>query len=413
MEDPVLASGRLIAVPAENREIVRDVMTKLDIKGSDTVLDIGSGIGQLAIPLSYSVESVTCIDHADVLDRLSRSHTQKNIRYFAGDFLGMDVPGRYSKILIYDVVHYLASQEEVLRFVNKALGLLAPHGKMLIGGVRNEDLRIRISRTEKGQAFFAERMKLLWTYQTEQDRADSSVEQDADIVEMRDRDVLEVVALARFHGHNAYILPQPPTLPLWNQREDIVIEHLPFVPDKLLFLAVDSNNQPRIFSIRHAVPQDSPFVYALSQEPTARAASIRTEAFTFEDHQKWWAERMAEPQNCRMYIVDEENRSLGIVRYGRVVAGRPLWSGGPIAQGDGTEAEVSIVLRPEVRGRKLSEFALGETRKQAVKEMGLTKTTALIRPDHPMSIRAFEKAGYKRVGEEERMGVSLLRYEMT
>ena len=36
----------------------------------DTLLDIGAGIGTLAIPLSFLVRSVTTIDHADVLARL-------------------------------------------------------------------------------------------------------------------------------------------------------------------------------------------------------------------------------------------------------------------------------------------------------------------------------------------------------
>ena len=155
-------------------------------------------------------------------------------------------------------------------------------------------------------------------------------------------------------------------------------------------------------SIRPAVEEDSLFVYTLSQDEAVRATSIRTEAFSFEQHQAWWKKRMSEPEKYRIYIVDEDGqKNLGVVRYERVVG----------ETGSLPEAEVSCALQPDMRGRGLSTFVFVDSARRVMSDLGVTKITALIRQENTASLRAVEKAGYERVGPAERMGVPLWRYE--
>lgn len=141
-----------------------------------------------------------------------------------------------------------------------------------------------------------------------------------------------------------------------------------------------------------------------------RAMSLRPDLFSFEQHKEWWARTYGNPWT-RIWIVQVGTSPVGYVRYSRIVAGRPLWSGGPAASEDGP-IEVSIAIDPRWRGRKIAQEALRSTADPARQALGGEKIVALILPENVASQRAFEGAGYARVGKQERLGRKLLRYEL-
>ena len=409
--DNTMASGRTPAVRGTERLILRDVMAKLAISPDDRVLDIGSGIGTIAIPLSYFVESVTCVDHPEILTRLAKT-PRPNILTVPGSFYDVDPGGPFTKVIAYSMAHYLGSLERVCALVDRALTYMAHGGLMLLGDVPNEGFRDRTVSTPEGQRTIAYWTRLM--IQTDKEKTETEallrLPRDTDLVEFGDTELLAILLHVRKGGNNAWLLRQPDGLPWAHQREDVMIQRLVPAPKRDMFVATLNTGALPVFSIRVVMPEDCDMLYAWSQDPTVRSASIRSESFTIEQHREWFARKMAST-DLRWYIFEEEMaRPVGQVRYERVVRGRPLWTGGPVAEQDGG-AEVSLSLVPRVRGLRLSRLLLDRTGERAKKELGVKTLVALVRKDNEASAKAFERAGYKRVGEETRLNVALWRYE--
>lgn len=224
--DPTQATARLLITKAQERSILYDVIHKLDIKPEDRLLDIGCGIGQLGIPLSFMVESYTGIDHPDVIRRFSARYFGENVELIGGNFLDIPLQRKFTKILAYSVIHYL-SADDVPNFVGKSLPLLEDRGRMLIGDVPNSDERKRFFRGAYGQFFDA-----AWCRDFDKSlpkeldaiqRSPMSHVKDDDTVNADDAWVLGLAGGIRKAGFSCWVLPQPDTLPIWFQREDLLV----------------------------------------------------------------------------------------------------------------------------------------------------------------------------------------------
>lgn len=201
--------------------IIPDVIGKLGLAPDDDLLEIGCGAGNLLIPLSFWVRSVTGIDNADCLAALRARFDDPRVATFEGNFLDLAIDRRYSKILVYSVVHLLADAAEVAAFVGKAASLLVPGGSLLIGDVPNQDKMARFNATERGRA-----VRVEYERQREANRRPNTgftPEPDNRLVSLAERDVLELVADLRRKGYEAFVLPQPEGLPFCYTREDILV----------------------------------------------------------------------------------------------------------------------------------------------------------------------------------------------
>jgi tRNA A58 N-methylase Trm61 len=71
ISDPLQASARLEFMRLSEKLIIpKDLLQKLEITPTDRVLDIGAGVGNISIPLSFFVAEYTVVDHPDVLSRM-------------------------------------------------------------------------------------------------------------------------------------------------------------------------------------------------------------------------------------------------------------------------------------------------------------------------------------------------------
>lgn len=161
-------------------------------------------------------------------------------------------------------------------------------------------------------------------------------------------------------------------------------------------------------TIRPARSDDALAVFRVAMLPDVRAASVRSDEFTLEQHMEWWARRYGSP-NTLIWIVELDGQPAGYVRYSRITRGEPIWSGGPIAAEDGP-AEVSIAIEPRWRNRGVATTALRLTAAAAQRTLGVDALIALILPSNIASQRAFERVGYQLVGEDSRLGKRVLRY---
>lgn len=145
---------------------------------------------------------------------------------------------------------------------------------------------------------------------------------------------------------------------------------------------------PRALRMREVRAEDCLLLWQWANDPFVRDASFRSDPIPWEAHIRWFEASRADT-SCFMYIVeDDKGLPLGQVRFTR----------------SGVDAEVHISLAAEVRGRGLGRRALQEACDRYLKDGGPGPVIAYVKPDNPASIRAFEAAGFERVGGVIRNG---------
>lgn len=218
-------AGRYSFQRQAEQHLLRYALEKLSLSPDDDVLDIGCGAGNLLIPFSFFVRSITGIDHPNLLAKI-KSRVPKDsgtITLIPGEFLDARITGTYSRILIYSVIHYLRDEKEVLSFIRKAARLLRPHGKMLIGDIPNRDMKARFLASPQGKTFSAE-----WKRKVEREqKKNPHLHQPmpaAELVTLNDALVKKILLMLTKMHMRAQRIRQPDTLAFGFTREDILVE---------------------------------------------------------------------------------------------------------------------------------------------------------------------------------------------
>lgn len=218
------AGGRYNIQADAEKLVIRDVVEKLRPEPSSRLLEIGCGPGLLLIPLTLMCQASTGIDHPEVVKKLHSRFSDPKFSTVPGNFLDLDIEGEFDRILIYSVLNCLGNRDEAVEFVDKAVGLLAPGGLLLIGDVPNKDLKDRFLKSPAGQTFQAEWEKTSADYMRRyKETVVPLLEPDTEFAIFTDQLVLELLQRYRSAGYHSYVLPQSPELPFGNTREDILI----------------------------------------------------------------------------------------------------------------------------------------------------------------------------------------------
>lgn len=224
--DLTIVSGRYAIQRRAERLVFMDVAKKLDIGPDDRLLEIGCGPGNLLIPLSFLVKSAIGIDHPEVCRRLKARFTDDKVLTIGCNFLDYvpDADAAFDKVLIYSVINTLSDQNEAVGFMDKAVGLLAPGGRLLLGDIANADRKNRFMNSPAGKRFEIE-----WREEmaTAEPNAESEHPRDEMMFQPTDGFVLSLMDRYRGQGFEAHLLSQPPVLPFGHTREDILIRRLP------------------------------------------------------------------------------------------------------------------------------------------------------------------------------------------
>lgn len=223
-------AGRYSGQSAAEARIPAHIAGVLDLSVSDRLLEIGCGAGNLLLPLSERVASASGVDHPNLLRLLKERDLDGRVDPIEGDFLTLSLQQKFDKVLIYSVLHCLSDMTDVYGFVEKALDVVQPGGRVLLGDLPNADQKRRFLESTSGRAFEAE-WRRVRAAEAEGDSdafryLQGSLSQ-AGSLSFTDSDLLGLVQWTRGRGANVYWLPQPPDLPFGLSREDILIK----VPD--------------------------------------------------------------------------------------------------------------------------------------------------------------------------------------
>jgi UDP-2,4-diacetamido-2,4,6-trideoxy-beta-L-altropyranose hydrolase len=127
-------------------------------------------------------------------------------------------------------------------------------------------------------------------------------------------------------------------------------------------------------------------IYAIANDPSVRAHSFNSDPIPYEDHARWFAAAMNDPERA-CFLVEHGPDTVGYVRF----------------DGD----EISIALAPHARGRGLGVSAI----RAAIDASGKPHVIAYVLEGNEASVRTFERAGFKRTAEEVRRGRMAYRFE--
>jgi hypothetical protein len=205
-------------------EIFQDICSKippLDHGAELTILDIGPGCSDLPNLIIDRCKArknrLILIDSIEMLAELPEG---EGIEKIAGPFpqcapLLEGLHDATDVILCYSVLHYVFAEGQIFGFLDAALKLLRPGGgMMIIGDVPNASMRRRFLASAAGAAFHR-------AYTGSDAPPEPGFNQAAE-GEMDDAVLISLISRARSAGVDAWILPQPPRLPMSNRREDLI-----------------------------------------------------------------------------------------------------------------------------------------------------------------------------------------------
>ena len=227
--DKNLSKYEKIGFPNSYREgfekiIFLDILSKLtNLKNKKKeVVDIGPGCSELPNMLiekcRQNNHNLTLIDNEEMLNLLpsNDSRITKVAALFPNcNELIQRLEGTVDAVLCYSVLQYIIIDTAFFKFLDYSLSLLAPGGQMLIGDIPNSSKRKRFFSSKTGVRFHQEFMKTENLPEVEFNRIEHGL--------IDDSVIFAILQRARIQGFDAYIVPQGPSLPMANRREDILI----------------------------------------------------------------------------------------------------------------------------------------------------------------------------------------------
>lgn len=225
-----LSLHQKIGFPDEYREgfaqvILADVRAKLPAldRPAAVVLDIGAGCGELALQMQRQArvleQRLLLNDSAEVLAALPESAGSQKVAGRFPEELGEYLDGwrgGFDAVLCYSVFQYVFAEGRPFDFLDQALALLAPGGRLLIGDLPSSGMLQRFLASDSGKAYH---------------RQYSGRDEDPEVHFNRlqpgridDAVLLGLMARARAAGFDAWLVPQPSSLPMANRREDLLFQ---------------------------------------------------------------------------------------------------------------------------------------------------------------------------------------------
>lgn len=131
-------------------------------------------------------------------------------------------------------------------------------------------------------------------------------------------------------------------------------------------------------TLRRAGVEDARVLWVWRNDPVTRAMSLQTDPVTWDTHREWFARSLQNPARV-IWVAEAGGEPVATVRLDDLGSG---------------QAEISINVAPEARGRGIGPAVLRLATDQAISETGYNEVVARIRSANAASVRAFERAGY-------------------
>ncbi|MDA8162360.1 MAG: UDP-2,4-diacetamido-2,4,6-trideoxy-beta-L-altropyranose hydrolase [Desulfobacteraceae bacterium] len=143
--------------------------------------------------------------------------------------------------------------------------------------------------------------------------------------------------------------------------------------------------------IRRAVTRDMEDLYRWANDPSVRSFSFYPDKIKWEEHEKWFNARLADP-DCILYVATTKaGDGIGQIRFDIV--------------GDGG-AVISISIDAALRGLGLGKRLLIQACRGFFSEYDVKYVDAFVRSENVPSLRAFAGAGFRKLSDGLQNGFS-------
>lgn len=150
----------------------------------------------------------------------------------------------------------------------------------------------------------------------------------------------------------------------------------------------------RQLALRPLRKEDCELLFSWANDPAVRGASFYSDRILWEDHQRWFALKLDDPQS--------------VIYIGETCSGDPI--GQVRFQLDRDRAALSVVVAPKFRrtgwGRELIAFSI----RLLARTRFVHRVDAFVKPENAASIRLFESAGFCRTDDAQVAGQPALTF---
>lgn len=159
-----------------------------------------------------------------------------------------------------------------------------------------------------------------------------------------------------------------------------------------------STPDPAELGVRPArdTAEDRRYVWEVNNDPSVRERAINTKSIPWEEHVEWYEDVMSDPGRL-LFVTQYEGRDCGVVRYD--------------LDDEAAEAEITIALQEEFRGKHIGRSVIELTSSSILERRSVETVVAHVRPDNEPSLKAFRSAGYVEETKETVRGVEMVRLE--
>lgn len=138
-------------------------------------------------------------------------------------------------------------------------------------------------------------------------------------------------------------------------------------------------------TLRSARAEDCRLVWEWANEPEVRDSAFNSAPILWETHQQWFGRKLLDP-NCHIYIaLDDQVIPIGQVRFDCV---------------SDKEAEIDITIDKSKRGMGYGSTLIRLAVEELFNQTTFQVVHAFVKPHNSASIRAFERAQFKKFGME-------------
>ena len=135
--------------------------------------------------------------------------------------------------------------------------------------------------------------------------------------------------------------------------------------------------------VRPALPEDAWLLWEWANEAAVRHNAFNPEPIQWEVHLNWLTQKLGQ-ETARLWIIEQNGQPVAQIRYDD--------------RGDG-RAEIGYSVAQGARGQGLGSKVLQETAALACRALGVAAVYGVVFQSNIASIRAFEKAGFRKLPE--------------
>ncbi|MDP6683840.1 MAG: UDP-2,4-diacetamido-2,4,6-trideoxy-beta-L-altropyranose hydrolase [Desulfobacterales bacterium] len=151
-------------------------------------------------------------------------------------------------------------------------------------------------------------------------------------------------------------------------------------------------------TLREAEYADSPQLYQLANNPVIRQCSFHPETFNFRSHDRWYQQKLSDPQRTRICLLEYKGLIVAQARYDRV---------------DERTAEIDFSVHPTFQEKGLGAMMLKLSVSVAGEMSGVDRLRGIVFESNLASQRCFSKADYRVAANTVIKDIPCLIYERT